>query len=74
MEYDLKKIGRRPIKKKWKSNQSTKFNLIGCDTIVNSPKWMCLRCVTGYCLDTIINLKWYTIRIMHMYCIQIELA
>jgi hypothetical protein len=23
--------------KKWKTNQSTKINLIGCDTIVNSP-------------------------------------
>ena len=25
------------LKKKWKTNQSTKINLIGCDTIVNSP-------------------------------------
>ena len=25
------------LKKKWKMNQSTKINLIGCDTIVNSP-------------------------------------
>ena len=31
-----KKNGKR-IKQKWKSNQSTKINLIGCDTIVNSP-------------------------------------
>ena len=38
------KNGRRPqkkmeddLKKKWKTNQSTKINLIGCDTIVNSP-------------------------------------
>ena len=23
--------------KKWKTNKSTKINLIGCDTIVNSP-------------------------------------
>ena len=43
MEDDLKKIkknknGRRP-KKKWKTNQSTKINLIGCDTIVNSPSF-----------------------------------
>ena len=48
MEDDLKKInngrrpqtnknGRRPKKIKWKANQSTKINLIGCDTIVNSP-------------------------------------
>jgi hypothetical protein len=41
MEEDLKKKkkkkkGRRP-KQKWKTNQSTKINLIGCDTIVNSP-------------------------------------
>ena len=28
---------KRPKKRKWKSNQSTKINLIGCDTIVNSP-------------------------------------
>ena len=25
--------------KKWKTNQSTKINLIGCDTIVNSPSF-----------------------------------
>jgi hypothetical protein len=38
MEEDLKKKfkkGRRP--KKRKTNQSTKINLIGCDTIENSP-------------------------------------
>ena len=33
---DDKKNGRQPTKK-WKTNQSTKINLIGCDTIVNSP-------------------------------------
>ena len=47
MEDDLKKNGRQPqkkiekmeddLQKKWKTNQSTKINLIGCDTIVNSP-------------------------------------
>ena len=43
MEDDLKKNGKRPKKnerrpqKKRKMNQSTKINLIGCDTIVNSP-------------------------------------
>ena len=39
MEDDLKKNenGRRP-QKKWKMKQSTKINLIGCDTIVNSVK------------------------------------
>ena len=40
MEDDLKKNkknGRQPRKIKWKMNQSTKINLIGCDTIVNSP-------------------------------------
>jgi hypothetical protein len=39
MEDNLKKKkkkGRRP-KQKCKTNQSTKINLIGCDTIVNSP-------------------------------------
>ena len=50
MEDDLKKIkmkttnkqknGKRP-KQKWKTNQSTKINLIGCDTIVNSPSILC---------------------------------
>ena len=45
MEDYLKKInGRRPtkkmkmeddLKKKWKMKQSTKINVIGCDTIVN---------------------------------------
>jgi hypothetical protein len=39
-----KKKGRRPKKmeddlKKWEMNQSTKINLIGCDTIVNSPSY-----------------------------------
>ena len=29
--------GKRP-KQKWKTNQSPKINLIGCDTIVNSPR------------------------------------
>ena len=40
-EDDLNKIknGRRP-QQKWKTNQSTKINLIGCDTIVNSPSKM----------------------------------
>ena len=37
MEDDLKKNGRQPQKIKWKTNESTKINLIGCDTIVNSP-------------------------------------
>ena len=39
-----RKKGRRPkrkkeddLKKKRKTNQSTKINLIGCDTIVNAP-------------------------------------
>jgi hypothetical protein len=32
-----KKNGRRPNKIKWKTIQLTKINLIGCDTIVNSP-------------------------------------
>ena len=39
IEDNLKKNGKRPQKKikKLKTNQSTKINLIGCDTIVNSP-------------------------------------
>ena len=48
MEDNLKKNDRRPqnkikmeenLQKKWKMNQSTKINLIGCDTIVNSPSF-----------------------------------
>ena len=47
MEDNLKKNGRRPqnkmegdLKKMEDNlNQSTKFNLIGCDTIVNSPSY-----------------------------------
>ena len=35
-EDNQKKNGKQP-KQKWKTNQSTKINLIGCDTIVNSP-------------------------------------
>ena len=49
MEDDLKKnedhqkkIRRRP-KQKWKTKQSTKINLIGCDTIVNSPSLRLLK-------------------------------
>ena len=33
MKTTKKKNGKR-IKQKWKTNQSTKINLIGCDTIV----------------------------------------
>ena len=40
MEDDLKKNGRLPTKIKWKRNQTTKINLIGCDTIVNSPSFV----------------------------------
>ena len=36
MKTTKKNNGKRP-KQKWKTNQSTKINLIGCDTIVNSP-------------------------------------
>ena len=28
------------LKKKWKTNQSTKINPISCDTIVNSPSFV----------------------------------
>ena len=36
-EDNKKKNKKRQPKKKWKTNHSTKINLIGCDTIVNSP-------------------------------------
>jgi hypothetical protein len=36
IEDDLKKTKKQ---KKMKTNQSTKINLIGCDTIVNSPSY-----------------------------------
>ena len=45
MEDDLKKNeieGRQPKNIKWKTNQSTKINLIGCETIVNSPSFVSL--------------------------------
>ena len=52
MEVDLKKKKKKKMKttkknngklpkQKWKTNQSTKINLIGCDTIVNSPSYFC---------------------------------
>ena len=42
-EDDLKKIKNEKLpKQKWKTNQSTKINLIGWDTIVNSPSLMLL--------------------------------
>ena len=44
MEDDRKKINKKNEdnqKKKW--NQSTKINLIGCDTIVNSPSYTFIR-------------------------------
>jgi hypothetical protein len=37
MKDDQKKEKKKTTLTKWKTNQSTKFNLIGCDTIVNSP-------------------------------------
>ena len=37
MKTTNKKKMENDLKKKWKTNQSTKINLIGCDTIVNSP-------------------------------------
>jgi hypothetical protein len=53
MEDDLKKKLKTTSKKieddlkkklKLKTNQSTKINLIGCDTIVNSPSSFCFHC------------------------------
>ena len=47
MEGDLKKLKMeddlKKTKIKWKTNQSTKINLIGCDTIVDSPS-LCFLC------------------------------
>ena len=43
MEDEVRKNkndGRRPQKIKWKTNQPTEINLIGCDTIVNSPSFV----------------------------------
>ena len=41
MEDDLKKIKMEDnLQNKWKTNQSTQINLIGCDTIVNSPSFL----------------------------------
>ena len=37
MKTTKKNKNRKRPKQKWKTNQSTKINLIGCDTIVNSP-------------------------------------
>ena len=51
MEDDLKKMKKMEdnLKIKWKTNQSTKINLIGCDTIVNSPSInLVLHNVTRY--------------------------
>ena len=37
------------LKQKWKTNQSTKINLIGFDTIVNSPsKIYYVCCISDY--------------------------
>ena len=41
MKDNLKKKMEDDLKQKWKTNQSTKINLIGCDTIVNSPSFLC---------------------------------
>jgi hypothetical protein len=67
MEDELnKKNGRRPQQKwkttstifffKLKTNQSTKINLIGCDTIVNSPSYFTDRMVGGGLLQDICKL------------------
>ena len=49
MKTTQQKNGKRP-KQKWKTNQSTKINLIGCDTIVNSPSHSCTITIKGKCL------------------------
>ena len=42
MKTTKKNNGKRP-KQIWKTNQSTKINLIGCDTIVNSPSYSAVK-------------------------------
>ena len=53
------KNGKLP-KQKWKTNQSTKINLIGCDTIVNSPSLSyghCSKMSISFFRDTYIIAK-----------------
>ena len=40
------------LKKKSKMNQLTKLNLIGCDTIVNSPSLFLLKQITEFTWGT----------------------
>ena len=47
---------------KWKTNQSTKINLIGCDTIVNSPS-VCLFWLWAGIPTTQLGKAHYKIRI-----------
>ena len=41
--------------KKWKTNRSTKINLIGCDTIVNSPSFILIMCEPKYAKNYLHN-------------------
>ena len=77
----LKKSGRRPQKIKRKTNQSTKINLIGCDTIVNSPSnasnWshcsslvLCRTCIRRLCAYRV-NLL--VLRVMLYNCLRLRL-
>ena len=52
MEDDLKKKEKKEddLKKLWKTNQATKINLIGCDTIVNSPSFFFLPTDISSCV------------------------
>ena len=52
------------LNKKWKTNQSTKINLIGCDTIVNSPSVI----MTSHLKSSTIfwqRLNWYLVFFCH---------
>jgi hypothetical protein len=85
MEYDLNKEmeddlnfflnGRRPKKMKWMmTNQSTKINLISCETIVNSPSFSWYSIGIGIVLELLFFLcvlYWYwsqKVSIVHLYC------
>ena len=43
------------LQKKWKTNQSTKINLIGCNTIVNSPSFIQCFHILGDALTEVVK-------------------
>ena len=75
MEDDLKK-------KEWKKKQSIKINLIGCDTIVNSPSYelsnadthsRCESCAACYAMvleNSLITDEKHVYLRLHIICIK----